>query len=730
MPRKRIRVSFQLDARDCSAACLDMVARYFGMRLSREEIRQASGQDNQGVSLSGLVKAASSFGFAATSIKSTYDEARARLQPPFIVFWHQGHYVVLEKFTKYGVILADPAAGRLRYSRSEFEELWLTNEGRVPRGILVSLRPQKGFIPTTRGHGAGERTAFLHASLRLMVKVLPGVLLSVAMLMGIQFVAPFINSLIIDDGIQRGVAEVVLGFSVLQLFFVAVQAGLQGLQAWLMLHVGVHINVALADSFITKLLKVRASFFDGRQTGDLIQRFGDQGMIQQAVSVHLVECIQGLVTVAVFAGVLYVIDGRLFVTYAVVVSLFVAMTVLLLGKQRIQNYKVFRASSQKQSAMLDLFDTMPDIRLSNAEDDRRKIFLDTYDLLARASLKSDSLTTLQRCSSFLLFEGAAVLMLFLVSRKALNLNITIGIVVATQYVLGQLAQPIMHLSVLASQWQAAKLSFDRSQELHSIVNEDIGHVRPTELEALSLKGVCFSYPGGPIVLNDISFDLRKGKTTAIVGKSGSGKSTLLRLLLKLDTPTAGEIKVGGCLLTDISTRWWREECAVVTQEGKLLADSLGVNISLGRIVDPARLRMAAEMAQILDFVDSLPRKFDTRVGRDGIGLSRGQLQRVLLARAFYKESSMLLLDEATSALDTENERCIVEAIKKAGKNKTCLIIAHRLSTVREADHIIVLDRGRVVEEGPHRELLERKGFYMKLVSHQLYTERYDVTTIS
>ena len=582
------------------------------------------------------------------------------------------------------------------------------------------MTPQAGFLPPTPTVSSEWRFAFLNTCFGLLIKVLPGILLSVAMLMGVQFVAPFINTVIVDDGIQRGAAKVVLYFSVIQLAFVAVQAGLQALQAWLLLHVGVHINVALADSFITKLLKVRASFFEGRQVGDLIQRFGDQTLIQQAVSVQLIEWLQGLVTVAVFAAVLYLIDRRLLLAYVAIVILFVATTMYLLKKQRIQNYKVFRASSQKQSAVLDLFESMTDIRLSSAEDDRRKIFLDTYKLLAKASLKADGLTVLQRSSSFVIFEGAAVLMLYMVSHRAVQVGLTIGTVVATQYVLGQLAQPILHLSALASQWQAAKLSLDRSQEIHGIEDENSGHVVPTEQGDLSLRNVSFAYRGGPTVLSGVSCVIRRGQTTAIVGKSGSGKSTLLRLLLKLDTPTAGEIFVGECSLTDISTSWWRQECAVVTQKGSLLADSLGTNISLGRRMDPERLRVAAAMAQILDFVDSLPLRFDTRVGRDGVGLSGGQLQRVLLARAFYKEASVLLLDEATSALDTENERCLVDAIKAAGKNKTCLIIAHRLSTVKEADHIIVLDRGRVVEEGTHKNLLERNGHYMNLVKHQLH----------
>ena len=721
MRRKRIKVSFQMDTHDCAAACLDMMARYHGLELTREEIRNVCNQNSQGVSLSGLTRAASALGFDTTCVKATYDEVKARVQLPLIVYWSQGHYVVLEQFAQNGVKLVDPAAGKLHYSRREFEELWLTKEGVVPRGIIIRMAPRAGFLLPTQTESSRWRFAFLNTCFGLLIKVLPGILFSVAMLMGIQFIAPFINTVIVDDGIQRGVTKVVLYFSVIQLVFVAIQAGLQALQAWLLLHVGVHINVTLADSFITKLFKVRASFFEGRQVGDLIQRFGDQTLIQQAVSVQLIEWLQGLVTVAVFAAVLYLLDGRLLLAYGTIVIVFVVTTMFVLDKQRIQNYKVFRASSQKQSAVLDLFETMTDIRLSSAEDDRRKIFLDTYQLLAKASLRSDGLTVLQRCSSFVIFEGAAVLMLYMVSHRAVQLGLTIGIVVATQYVIGQLAQPIMHLSVLASQWQAAKLSLDRSQEIHGIENEHSGHVVPVEQGDLSLKDVSFAYRGGPDVLSEVSCVIKRGQTTAIVGKSGSGKSTLLRLLLKLDTPISGEISVGGSSLTNISTNWWRQECAVVTQKGSLLADSLGINISLGRRLDPERLRAAAAMAQILEFVDSLPLQFETRVGRDGVGLSGGQLQRVLLARAFYKDANVLLLDEATSALDTESERCLVDAIKAAGKNKTCLIIAHRLSTVKEADHIIVLDRGRVVEEGTHRNLLERNGHYMNLVRHQLHS---------
>ena len=726
--RRRLQVCRQLDARDCSAACLDMIARYYGRHVTREELRRASFQDNQGTSLGGLTRAADSIGLDATCIKTSYAEAKSRVQPPFIAFWYQGHYVVVERFTKKGAILVDPAAGRLSYTQQEFEALWLRHEGGVPRGIVVSFAPQE-----TPGSGqikrrTADRTRFLASSASMMMKVAPGILLSLAMLMGIQFVAPFVNSLMVDEGIQRGAIKILISFSVLQFSFVLMQATLQGLQAWMLVHAGKHINVALAEGFITKLCSVKASFFQGRQIGDLIQRFADQAQIQQAISVQLVEWLQGLVTVAVFAGVLFVIDRHLFSAYAVVTLIFAVVTTIFLDKQRVYNYKVFRASSQKQSAMLDLFETMSDIRLSNAEKDRQMIFATTYKLLADASVKSDSLTVLQRSATFIIFEGAAVFMLYLVAHRAVSVGATIGIVVATQYVLGQLAQPIMRLSSLAAQWQSAKLSFDRSNEIHRVPDESSGSVTPNALGDITLENVTFAYGGGVAVLKSVSCRLRRGETTAIVGTSGSGKSTLLRLLLKFDEPTEGCIHVGAWPLADVSTCWWRQECAVVTQDGGLLADSLGTNISLGRPLDSSRLRNAAEKAQILDFIDSLPLGFETRVGRDGVGLSKGQLQRILLARAFYKEANILMLDEATSALDTENEHRLVEAIKRGDTGRTRIVIAHRLSTIRDADHIIVLDKGSVAEEGTHEDLLKRNGRYASLVKHQLARSECDAPT--
>ncbi len=722
---------------DCGPASLRMICAHFGRQFAHELIRQYCQIGKGGVNLAGISEAAEKLGLRSLPVRLSFKRLRDEAPLPCIAHWQHDHFVVVYEITKTKVRVADPAYGLIDYSHAEFVRSSSPPETPVSEtapGIYLLLETTPEFFENSasgqkegasQSRGMSYFFGYLRPHRRLFVQVLLGMFVG----LGIELVLPFIAQAIVDHGIGNLDRSFIYVMLIAQLALSVSQTVADMLRGWLLLHIGSRVSVAMIADFLGKLLRLPLTFFDSRTAGDIMQRIGDHRRVKGFLMSSSLDIVFSLLTFVVFAVVLAFYSWQIlgvFVFFAIVSA---GWLVLFLRRRRMLDHKRFTVEAKERDTLYELVTAMPEIKIQGIQREKRwsweQLAVRTYQLEAQ----SLALRQMQRIGVFLASNIRNVLISFLAARAVIEGQMTFGMMLATQYIVGQLNSPISRLIDFIYSAQDARLSLERMQEIHSHPDEETpaegSDQEVPRNTTIYMRNLHFRYAGAgqKDVLQEVTAGIPAGKVTAVVGASGSGKTTLMKLLLGLYQPTEGEILIGNVPLRNIQGNAWRSHCGVVMQDGHIFSGSITRNIATGSgPVDPMRLSASIFIANLADYLRGLPDGANTMVGAAGQGLSGGQKQRILLARAFYRNPDFLFLDEATSALDTVNESGVMENLRMFAQNRTVLVIAHRLSTVRDADQIIVMDAGRVVEVGNHSDLTARGGVYYKLVRNQLDIE--------
>lgn len=721
----------QMEVKDCGPTCLRIVSKYYGKDMSVSYLRNLVETTRYGSSLSALSNAAEAIGLRTVAVKIDLASLRDQVPLPCIVHWNKNHFAVVYKTTASHIYVSDPAIGLLKYTAEEFIAGWIGNNATdtTREGIVLLLEPGPQFAnikgpAQSRSRNFGFLFKYLGKYRKLLFQVALG-LFTASLL---QLIFPFLMQSIVDVGINNkdiGFIYLVL-LAQLMLFFG--RTAIEVVRSWLLLHVSTRINISLVTDFFIKLMNLPISFFDTRLTGDITQRILDHKRIEQLLTNNILVTFFSFFNILVFGAVLAYYNMIIFGIFMAGSILNVIWVVSLLKKRRIIDYKKFSARAEEQGKVFEIINGMQEIKLHNAERQKRWGWEYIQAGLFSVSIKSLSVEQRQTVGSSFIREGTNIIVTVLAATLVIKGELTLGMMLSVQFIIGQLNAPIAELIDFTRAYQDATISFDRISEIHNKEDEEkAGEVRITDIDInqpITVSNLSFRYPGGaePVIKN-ISFTIPPRQTTAIVGSSGSGKTTLMKLLLKFYAEYDGDIFVGDEDVRAVAQRTWRASCGAVMQEGFIFNDTVANNIALGEaVVDKEKLKQAVEIANIRDFIEMLPLSYNTKIGVEGLGLSTGQKQRILIARAVYKSPELIFFDEATSALDAKNEKLIMERLYRFLKNRTAVIIAHRLSTVKDAAQIIVLEEGRIVEVGDHHSLVLKQGVYYNLVKNQLQLE--------
>ena len=716
----------QHDAMDCGATCLRMIARSYGRYYSLEFLREITHIGKEGVALIDISDAAEKIGMNTLAAKVGWDRLADGLPLPMIAHWRQQHFVVVYEVTPQYVRVADPAAGKVKLTKEEFLDGWASDviDGEK-NGIILLLETTPEFFDREGDKVDKSGFKFLFSYLsryrKLLIQLIVGLILS-SML---QLVFPFLTQTIVDVGINNrdiGLIKLVLiGQVVLFISYMSVDF----IRGWIMLHIGTRINISLVSDFLIKLMKLPPKYFDSKLTGDLLQRINDNHRVEQFLTSSVLSTAFSLINFFVFGIILFFYNVNIFLIYTFFTVVYLVWIVLFLKKRKELDYKRFDQMSENSSNLIQMISGMNEIKLHNAEKQKRWQWERIQAKLYRVSINYLALEQRQRAGANFLREIKNIFITFVAAKAVTEGQLTIGGMVAIEYIIGQLNAPLDNLVQFIQMGQDAKISLERLNEIHKQDSEEGKEERMNVLPEsgdVYLENMSFQYGSvhSPMVLKNISLKIPKGQTLAIVGSSGSGKTTILKLLLNFYQPTEGYVKLSDVSLNNIQNRLWREKCGVVMQEGYIFSETIAKNIALGEDhIDKKKLLQAVKVANIQSFIESLPLGYNTKIGDDGVGLSQGQKQRLLIARAVYKDPEYIFFDEATNALDAHNEKIIMENLNEFFKGKTVVIVAHRLSTVKHADNILVLEKGEIIEQGNHEQLTRARGSYYSLVKNQL-----------
>lgn len=734
----------QRNQMDCGPTCLAMITRYYGKQFNTEKLRELTEIGKDGVNILGISDAAEKIGFRTQALQASLQELQNDIHLPAILHWGQNHFVVLYKIKKDSFFIADPGIGLIKLKTNELKEKWLstTNEEGTQTGILLSLEPTPDFynnkytddFTKENRKGFSYVLRYLYPFKKLFVQLLLGLLLGSLL----QLILPFLTQSIVDVGINTGNLQFIYIILFAQLALFAGRLSVDFIRSWILFHISSRINISILTDFFIKLMKLPVSYFDSKQTGDILQRMNDHSRIQNFLTGTSLSTFFSLFNLVVFSVVLAMYNTSIFIIFLLASVLYVAWIFIFLKKRKTLDYKQFDVAAAEQSKTMEIIQGMQEIKLNGCEKPKRWQWERLQARNFRLGIKALALNQWQQTGAFFINEGKNIFITFLAAKAVIEGQLTLGGMLAIQYIIGQLNSPIEQMIGFVQSWQLANISLDRLNEIHELPDEEavtdskFGTVEllSTEIptnKIIDLQALSFTYPGAgnEPVLENISLLIPQGKTTAIVGTSGSGKTTLLKLLLKFYSKYTGEIKIGagvdkGVGLQNLSHRSWRKQIGVVMQESFIFSDSIAANIAVDdEQINKEKLKQAAEVANILPFIESLPLGFNTKIGAEGIGVSAGQKQRILIARAVYKNPDYIFFDEATNSLDANNETIIMENLSKFFHGRTVVVVAHRLSTVRNAAQIVVLHNGKITEFGTHEELTNKRGDYYTLVKNQL-----------
>lgn len=724
-------ITFQHDSMQCGIACLQMICKHFGRKFSLDFLSKLCFATNEGVSLLGINDAANKLGLKTLCVKASMNELD-QISLPAILHWNQKHFVVLYKIKKgRKYYIADPGKGLTAYTNEEMREYWLsTNSKGVEKGVVMMLEPASHFYDTKNASGTNEKEIhsfrFLYGYVRRYYKYFGMIAVGLALGSIIQLVLPFLTQAIVDKGIKHQDLNIILLILFGQLMLTISRTVIDFLRRWILLRISMKINISLISDFFIKLLKLPMSFFDTKLMGDLMQRMNDHGRVNNFLTQNVLNIVFSLLTLIVFSVVLVIYDKLVFLAFLIGSMLYGVWVALFLKRRKVIDYELFEQQAINNNRTYEFITSMQEIKLQDCEQRKRQEWEHIQKDLFKIQQKSLRLQQQEEAGGIFINELKNIAITVMSAAAVIEGNMTLGMMLAVQYIIGQLCSPVEQLMDFFYSIQDVKISLERINEIHSMEDENGKAGLLTSIKqkskGINIQNVIFKY--NPHVLtktiDHVDIQIPQGKVTAIVGASGSGKTTLIKLILGYYSVIEGRICIGSTNINDVNKQWWRCQCGVVMQDGVIFSESIARNIAVDDAeIDQVRLLEAAKISCIFDYVMGLPLKFDTKIGRDGIGLSQGQKQRILIARAVYKNPEYIFLDEATNSLDANNERKIVENLDRFYKGKTVVIVAHRLSTVKNADQIVVIDHGKVVETGTHDTLTLKKGAYFQLVKNQL-----------
>lgn len=732
---------------DCGPTCLRMVAKYYGKSYSLQYLRSRSYITREGVSMLGISEAAENIGFRTKGYRLTWEELRDEVPLPCIVHWKQQHFVVVYDIKKKPlpmfprrmrrkrvadkketiVYIADPAAGLLTYTKDEFLKCWISTKTQGENeGAALLLETTPDFYKHEDEEKGKLKFLYLLGYLHPYRKYI--IQLGLGMLTGsfISMIFPFLTQSVVDYGISNSDLAFIVMVLVAQMVLTFGQTANGLIRSWIMLHVTTRISISLITDFLIKLMKLPIAFFDIKMIGDIMQRIQDHNRIQSFLTKSLIDIVFAIITLVIYTFIMASYHIGILEIFFIGSILYIGWVLLFLKKRREIDYKRFQQSSANQSNIVQLVNGMQEIKLNACEKQKRWEWESIQARLYRVGIKGMVLNQNQQLGATFINQTKDLFISFLSAKAVITGDMTLGMMMAVQYIIGQLNAPIQQFIGFTQQAQDAKISLERLGEIHDREDEekpDDGKNRDIPSNAdIELKNVMFQYEGphSEKVLKKINLKIPAKKVTAIVGISGSGKTTLIKLLLGFYEPVQGKISLNGTELKRYSESSWRKKCGVVMQEGFIFSNTIANNIGLmDEVPDLDKTEHAVITANIGDFIETLPLRYNTKIGAQGHGLSTGQKQRILIARAIYKNPDYIFFDEATNALDAKNERVIMENMDRFFQGRTVVIVAHRLSTVKKADQIVVLEKGQIVEKGNHKELVAIKGAYFNLVKDQL-----------
>ena len=725
------KVERQHDCMQCGIACLQMICNYYGKEYSLDSLSKICFATTEGVSMLGISETATSLGFHVVNVKCTV-KTLTEVSLPSILHWNQNHFVVLYRVkNEKKFYIADPGKGLVTYSLEEFKKHWIsTNSNGQDKGIAMFLETTPTFFThqmEDKKKISGKRSFhFLFGYVKKYRKYFGQVILGLIVGSLSQLVLPFLTQSIVDVGIKNQDIGFVWLILLGQLMLTISRTAIDFIRRWLLLHISLRINISLVSDFFIKLLKLPMSFFDTKLMGDLMQRMNDHSRVNNFLTQQTLNITFAMLTFVVFSVVLFFYNKLVFAIFLLGSILYGVWMTLFLKRRKLLDYELFEQQAINNNKTYEFITTIQESKLQDCEQRRRWEWEDTQADLFGVQMKSLKLQQTQEAGSIFINEVKNIIITVVAATAVIHGQMTLGMMLAVQYIIGQLNSPVEQLMNFFYSLQDVKISLERINEIHQMDDENGKEGLLTSIEdkneGIDIKNIMFKYDPHALrkTIDDVSIHIPQGKVTAIVGASGSGKTTLIRLMLGYYPVLEGKINIGNTDINKLNKKWWRRQCGVVMQDGVIFSESIARNIAVDDgDIDKERLLKAAKIACIKDYVMALPLKFNTKIGRDGVGLSQGQKQRILIARAVYKNPDYIFLDEATNSLDANNERSIVENLDKFYKGKTVVIVAHRLSTVKNADQIVVIDHGKVVEVGNHESLTAKRGAYYNLVKNQL-----------
>lgn len=716
----------QVDQMDCGPTCLRMIAKHYGRSFSMQTLRAKTYTDREGVSLLSISYAAESIGFHTLSAKAAFENLE-ELPLPMIVHWKQNHFIVVHKITRKKVFVADPGYGKLTLTPEEFKKHWISDvEDGVGKGIILLFEPTPDFYAGEDEVVNKKGLGFLFSYIAQYKKLLAQLGLGLLVASLLQLIFPFLTQSIVDFGINNEDLQFINLILLAQLTLFVSQTSVGVIRSWILLHIGARANISLISDFLIKMMRLPMRYFDSKMIGDIMQRIADHNRIEIFLTNTTLNAVFAILSFIVFGIVLLIFNTTIFLIFLLGSAIYIGWLFLFMKRRSVLDYQLFEQRALNQDKLLQLINGMQEIKLHNAEKLQRWEWERIQARLFKVNVRVLALSQYQETGAAFINEIKNIIISFVAATAVINGEITLGSMLAIQYIIGQLNAPLTELIHFFTSTQDAQISLERLGDVHDEQDEESLNSEKIDIlpetRTLKLSNLSFKYggPTTPWVLRDINLTIPEGKVTAIVGASGSGKTTLLRLLMKFYSPTEGKIALGEVNLENIRNHTWRGRCGVVMQDGFIFSSSIAQNIALGEErIDKQKLLKAVKTANIQEHIESLPLGYNTKLGDEGIGISGGQKQRMLIARAIYKNPEYLFFDEATSALDANNERAIMENLEAFFKGRTVVVVAHRLSTVKNADQIVVLEKGRIIELGNHYQLTAKRGAYYQLVKNQL-----------
>ncbi|WP_337043552.1 peptidase domain-containing ABC transporter [Emticicia sp. 17c] len=752
----------QLDFMDCGPTCLRMISSYFGKDYTIDFLRANAYISRSGASMVNLSLAAEKVGFRTLMVKINYDKLTQEAPLPCILHWNQEHYVVLYDYVRKfswsrlkfeeRLIVADPGHGLVSLDKEVFLKCW-TADNPQQTGVALLMEPSPEFYQIDAEEKEKKTNGFKFLLQYLMPYKKYLFQIFLGMLFGslVSLIFPFLTQSLVDYGIHQHNLGLIHLILIAQLLLFLGGVGVDVIRNWILLHINTRISVSIISNFLIKLMKLPISFFESKNVGDITQRINDHHRIEEFLTGHTINTLFSILNIIIFSAVLGVYSGKLLLVFVIGSILSLSWVFLFLKQRKNLDYKRFQRMRENQSSIFELITGMQEIKLNNCERARRWEWERIQAKLFKVNIKGLSLEQYQEVGSTFFTQSKNIIVTYIAATQVINNEISLGVMLSISYIIGQLNGPLGQIIEFIKSVQDSKMSLDRLSEIHNKSDEELNEefimnkrgsiesyseanlddasssLRYNNLlldteKGIQINNLSFRYggPHSPLVLKNLNLYIPKGKITAIVGSSGSGKTTLLKLLLKFYPPQEGEIKIDGIDMSDLSASNWRGVCGTVMQDGYIFSDTIVKNIAVdGQKVNEKRLMDAVHTANIQDYIKKLPLGFSTKIGSSGAGLSGGQRQRIFIARAVYKNPQYIFFDEATSALDANNETVIMENLERFFKGRTVVIIAHRLSTVKNADQIIVMDNGEIKEIGSHKQLSKQKGYYYQLVKNQL-----------